>query len=297
MVQEDGSPVKLENTSGSLKTITVPGDLTLVGNTHDHNGGDGGQINHVNLASIGTNTHAQIDTFIASKASPSGLASLDAGTKVPTAQLGGAGADATKFLRGDQSWQVVATSVPTGTGFRHVTAGSEDAAAKLVANDDVDAAAAIAATKIATNVSGYFRQFWQKQGTVVQGTWAWYTDAFQTDYATVTGEAAGYYLNSSAGNLDEYKWANIFLAPGTYKLTIAHNKGANAGIIEILFGTTSLGTIDTYGSPPTYNLIDTITFTITSPTTADLRYRVNGKNASSAGYYIEFARLQLEKTG
>jgi hypothetical protein len=34
----------------------------------------------------------------------SGYASLDATTKVPTAELGGAGADATKFLRGDQSW-------------------------------------------------------------------------------------------------------------------------------------------------------------------------------------------------
>lgn len=42
------------------------------------------------------------------KGQASGYASLDAGTKVPTAQLGGAGADATKFLRGDQTWQVVA---------------------------------------------------------------------------------------------------------------------------------------------------------------------------------------------
>jgi hypothetical protein len=39
------------------------------------------------------------------KGAASGYASLDAGTKVPTVQLGGAGADATKFLRGDQSWQ------------------------------------------------------------------------------------------------------------------------------------------------------------------------------------------------
>ena len=38
------------------------------------------------------------------KGAASGYASLDAGTKVPTAQLGGAGADNTKFLRGDQTW-------------------------------------------------------------------------------------------------------------------------------------------------------------------------------------------------
>lgn len=34
------------------------------GNSHDHSGGDGAQINHTTLSNIGTNTHAQIDTAI-----------------------------------------------------------------------------------------------------------------------------------------------------------------------------------------------------------------------------------------
>ena len=38
----------------------------------------------------------------------SGLATLDSLVKVPTVQLGGTGADNTKFLRGDQTWQVPA---------------------------------------------------------------------------------------------------------------------------------------------------------------------------------------------
>lgn len=42
------------------------------------------------------------------KGAANGYAELDAGGKVPTAQLGGAGADNTKFLRGDQTWQVPA---------------------------------------------------------------------------------------------------------------------------------------------------------------------------------------------
>lgn len=50
------------------------------------------------------------------KAAASGYASLDAGTKVPTAQLGGAGADNTKFLRGDQTWQVPAGGSADGLG-------------------------------------------------------------------------------------------------------------------------------------------------------------------------------------
>ena len=35
------------------------------GNTHDHSGGDGAQINHTTLSNIGTNTHAQLDTHVA----------------------------------------------------------------------------------------------------------------------------------------------------------------------------------------------------------------------------------------
>jgi len=35
------------------------------GDTHDHSGGDGAQINHTALSNIGTNTHAQIDAKIA----------------------------------------------------------------------------------------------------------------------------------------------------------------------------------------------------------------------------------------
>jgi hypothetical protein len=53
-----------------------------------------------------------------------------------------------------RTWNLVggaAGSTPTGTGFRHVTAGVEDAAAKLVENADVDAAAAIVESKLALN--------------------------------------------------------------------------------------------------------------------------------------------------
>ncbi len=42
---------------------------------------------HDNLSGAGTNTHAQIDTFIASKAQANGLASLDGSGKVPASQL------------------------------------------------------------------------------------------------------------------------------------------------------------------------------------------------------------------
>lgn len=44
---------------------------------------------------------------------------------------------------------LVKATIPTGTGFRHVASGVEDAAVKLVENADVHASAAIAVTKLA----------------------------------------------------------------------------------------------------------------------------------------------------
>ena len=46
------------------------------------------QINHTTLSNIGTNTHAQIDSFIASKAQLSGLAPLDSSGYLPLSYLG-----------------------------------------------------------------------------------------------------------------------------------------------------------------------------------------------------------------
>jgi hypothetical protein len=61
------------------------GKLVTNGDSHDHNGGDGAQINHTTLSNIGTNTHAQIDSFIA--AVPTTYLKLDASNDPITGDL------------------------------------------------------------------------------------------------------------------------------------------------------------------------------------------------------------------
>lgn len=144
----------------------------------------------------------------------------------------------------------------------------------------------------------YFRQFWQKQGTVVQGTWAWSALPSQTDYASVTAEGAGVYDNDATRNQnDEYKWRNIYLTAGSYNITLVWKSSAAGGIAEILHDNNSIGTIDMYRASPIYNQKIEFAFNISSTAKEDIRIRTTSKNASSTGYYIDFSRFSIEKTG
>jgi hypothetical protein len=144
----------------------------------------------------------------------------------------------------------------------------------------------------------YVRPFWQFQGSAVAGTWAWYGDGKQTDTASVQGQTSGAFINTTAADVDEYAWGSIYLTRGKYKVDVSYSTNfASGGIAEVLFGTRSLGTQDQYATSNNYNQTFTKTFTLVDNTTADMRFRANGKNTSSTGYVVDFSRFKLSKTG
>lgn len=75
-----GDSDKLDGQDGSYYAPSTKGVTN--GDSHDHSGGDGAQIDHGDLDNIGTNSHAQLDLFVGSKGAALGLATLDAWGKV-----------------------------------------------------------------------------------------------------------------------------------------------------------------------------------------------------------------------
>lgn len=99
--------IQSHNADGTLKTsATASAGAEMITNKGTANGYAPLDANSkVPAANLPTDDDSPYEQTV-HKGAASGYASLDSGSKVPTVQLGGAGADNTKFLRGDQTWTV-----------------------------------------------------------------------------------------------------------------------------------------------------------------------------------------------
>jgi hypothetical protein len=166
---------------------------------------------------------------IANKGTASGYAPLDATSKVPTTNLGGAGADATKFLRGDQTWTTPpaapVTSVAGRTGA--VTLTSADVGLGNVDNTSDVSKPVSTATQTALNGKvDTTRQV--TAGTGLTGGGDLTADrTFAVAYGTTAGTAAqgndGRFAGAAAGT------AGASLAATDASVTNSRSPSGNAG--------------------------------------------------------------------
>lgn len=124
---ENGGSDEIEVT-GLSGTLADPQTPAAHGSSHEDAGADELILTGM-VGLLATDQHV-IDAEVLAvaedktkKGAASGYASLDATTKVPTAELGTGTADATTFLRGDRSWQA-----PSSGG---ITMGKAIAAAMI----------------------------------------------------------------------------------------------------------------------------------------------------------------------
>lgn len=146
-------------------------------------------------------------------------------------------------------------------------------------------------------LSHYFHASWDEV-TVVSGTWAGNTaNALQTDYDDGLRSSAGYRYNNSDTNNDEIHFGSLTLNAGTYLVKVTTIKAVDACIMEVLLGTTSLGTSDLYSVASVYNSVVSFTYSPSTRVSGNLRLKVSGHNAGSAEYLLRFSRLEIIRTG
>jgi hypothetical protein len=109
-------------------------------------------------------------------------------------------------------------AIPTGTGFRHITAGVEDAAAKQVENADVSNTAAIAESKLALNYATHPPESTTTMGALINGA---------TEKTTpVDADMVGLMDSAASNILKKLSWLNIKATLKTYFDTLYVAPGA-----------------------------------------------------------------------
>lgn len=123
---------------------------------------------------------------------------------------------------------------------------------------------------------------------IIQGTWS-----------GVGGtEAWGYRFFQNTSNTDgdglNFK---VYLAKGTYTLKLLGVTSDSYGIIDIDIDGTEVATDDWYSSSMVSDIVKTHTdITISESGIKTVTLRVDGKNASSSGYYTKVLFITLYKT-
>lgn len=104
------------------------------------------------------------------------------------------------------------------------------------------------------------------------------------------------FYNTSNANGD-YLEFTISLVPGTYKFVLVYSQGNNGGKLDLSVDGVDIATgIDCYGSSSDLQSVTT-GVSVVGGFDVQVRITVNGKNASSSGYYSFWSSLLIVQTG
>lgn len=124
--------------------------------------------------------------------------------------------------------------------------------------------------------------------SVIQGTWAFTNSS--------TTRVMGYLANTSLAQNDELNF-KAALSAGTYTFVLFTAKNSNHGICHVYVAGTDEGQVDLYNGSLVENQISKVTgVTVASGGIKDINLKMETKNGSSTGYYLQLYALAIYKT-
>lgn len=135
-----------------------------------------------------------------------------------------------------------------------------------------------------TDATSPMQSVWHDEGTVVSG------NGIVLLYDTTQNFAYQSYQNSPAnGDIRDFRF---FLPAGSYTLNVLTSTQNARGKVEVSidFGSV-LATWDLYSASSVFNVVQTLGITISTTGVHTLRFKVNGKNASSSNYFFAFTKF------